>query len=410
MKKNEKMNKWLWKWHVIAGLISLPFVLILAVTGGIYLFKDNYEVQDQQWARKVEPREQRLSYDQQLTIAQGQTDKPISKMVIPRKGNEATQFIGGMFASKSTCYINPYTGKVIGNIAEKDTDMFTVRKLHGELLMGGFGTKIVELIACWLIVLILTGIYVWWPQGRFGIMGTLRVRTTLGKRTFFRDLHGVTAFWFSILLFMILLGGLPWTDVFGGGFKWVQEQTGTGFPPSWQAQGVHSQENGQRTLNLDAMVKKADILNLPGEVNITIPQDETDVFSVSNNTGDPKLMQMHHFDQYSGKELVSNDWNDIGILMQGRLFFMAFHQGQFGPLNKWLMLMVAIALAVLTSSALVSYLLRAKKGWGIPKVPKSFTVGIGVVITIGIMAIVLPLFGLSLIFILFLGFLKHRVV
>ena len=29
-----------WRWHFIAGLVILPFVLILAVTGGIYLFKD----------------------------------------------------------------------------------------------------------------------------------------------------------------------------------------------------------------------------------------------------------------------------------------------------------------------------------------------------------------------------------
>lgn len=29
-----------WRWHFIAGLVVLPFVLILAVTGGVYLFKD----------------------------------------------------------------------------------------------------------------------------------------------------------------------------------------------------------------------------------------------------------------------------------------------------------------------------------------------------------------------------------
>nr|WP_250637309.1 PepSY domain-containing protein [Salipiger sp. CCB-MM3] len=29
-----------WRWHFIAGLVILPFVLILAITGGIYLFKD----------------------------------------------------------------------------------------------------------------------------------------------------------------------------------------------------------------------------------------------------------------------------------------------------------------------------------------------------------------------------------
>ena len=40
MKYRYALNSWLWKWHFIAGLISLPFVFLLAVTGGIYLFKD----------------------------------------------------------------------------------------------------------------------------------------------------------------------------------------------------------------------------------------------------------------------------------------------------------------------------------------------------------------------------------
>ena len=43
MKTNTKLNKWLWKWHFIAGLILLPFILLLSVTGVIYLFKAQYE-------------------------------------------------------------------------------------------------------------------------------------------------------------------------------------------------------------------------------------------------------------------------------------------------------------------------------------------------------------------------------
>ena len=32
-----------WRWHFYAGLIFLPFLLILAVTGGVYLFKPQIE-------------------------------------------------------------------------------------------------------------------------------------------------------------------------------------------------------------------------------------------------------------------------------------------------------------------------------------------------------------------------------
>jgi len=53
MKNNTKLRVWLWKWHVIAGLITLPFVLVLAITGAIYLFKADYEAPQQRAIKEV---------------------------------------------------------------------------------------------------------------------------------------------------------------------------------------------------------------------------------------------------------------------------------------------------------------------------------------------------------------------
>ena len=32
-----------WRWHFYAGIIVAPFVIFLAITGGIYLWKPQYE-------------------------------------------------------------------------------------------------------------------------------------------------------------------------------------------------------------------------------------------------------------------------------------------------------------------------------------------------------------------------------
>ncbi len=50
-----------WRWHFIAGLLILPFVLILAVTGGIYLFKDEINDAAQSRLRFVEPAASQLA-------------------------------------------------------------------------------------------------------------------------------------------------------------------------------------------------------------------------------------------------------------------------------------------------------------------------------------------------------------
>lgn len=401
MKKNEKLNKWLWKWHFIAGLISLPFILILSITGAIYLFKGDYEKPKQKHIKEVTIRDSKVSFQKQWEIANTNAVKKPNAMVISTSANQATEFISGRFGNKSSLFVDPYSGKVSGEIVTKDTNMFKIRKLHGELLTGKFGTKIIELIASWMVVLILTGLYIWWPARGWKIKGLFIPRLKEGKRTFFRDLHAISGFWFSGLLILILAGGMPWTDVFGESFKQVQKITNTGYPDTWQGHHFKSQIVGN-ALTLDQMVTKAKTLQLPGVVTIDFPKGPKGVFSVSNtNPSNLNSQKKIHFDAYTGKQILSNNWDDVGILMQGRMWVMAFHQGEFGAWNWWLMLCTAIVLTVMSISALLSYTIRKRKGdWGIPKVPASFTIGYGIIITLVILALALPLFGISLLFIL----------
>ncbi len=46
----------------------------------------------------------------------------------------------------------------------KNRFMQIVKKIHGELMIGDVGSFLVELAACWTVVLTLTGLYLWWPR------------------------------------------------------------------------------------------------------------------------------------------------------------------------------------------------------------------------------------------------------
>ncbi|MBQ4805597.1 PepSY domain-containing protein [Aquimarina sp. MMG015] len=409
MKKNSKLNKWLWKWHFIAGLISLPFILILSITGIIYLFKSDYETPRQKHIKEVVITDSPISLQEQWKIANETAIKKPNSMVISKSLNHATEFVSGRFGGKSSLFINPYLGTVSGEIIAKQTNMHTVRKLHGELLMGKFGTKIIELIASWMIVLILTGLYVWWPERGWKLKGYFIPRTNLDRRTFYRDIHSISGFWISILLVMILLGGFPWTDVFGENFKNVQKLTNTGYPTTWRGHQLKSNITGT-PLTLDQMVQKAKTIKLPGEVTVSFPKGPKGVFSVSNfNPSDLNTQQKIHFDQYSGEPILKLTWKDVGVLMRARMWFMAFHQGQFGIVNWWLILLTAITLTIMSVSAILSYLLRKrKKSWGVPKVPSSFKVGYGIIILLILLSLVFPLFGASLLLILGMEYLRKK--
>lgn len=399
IKKNNKLNQWLWKWHFLAGLISLPFVLLLAVTGGVYLFKDTYDAPRQAHIKSIEEQGSPITYQKQWDMVKAESKKQPNSMVVPSSNDEATEFVSGMFSHKNSVFINPYSKKITGNISPQDSNMYAVRKLHGELLMGSFGTKIVELVASWLIVLIITGIYVFWPAKKQGIKGFFNVRFKQGKRILFRDLHAVFGFWISILLLMTLAGGLPWTDVFGGNFQSLQNITNTGYPKTWEGKGLTSQIS-DKPLSLDSVVTIGKNLNLKGKLNVGLPQSETGVFIIYNETFDLDAQKRYYIDQYSGKQIMKHNWSDVGILMRARMWFMAFHQGQFGTWNLILMLCVSILLTFVALAALVSYLKRKQVGdWGVPKVPKKFKAGYGIIAMIVVLGICFPLFGVSVLLI-----------
>ena len=408
--KNDKLNKWLWKWHFIAGLISLPFVLILSITGAIYLFKADYEALQQKHIKEVVVTGTPIPLQEQWNIATKNAIKKPNSMILSTSASQATEFISGRFGGKSSLFVDPYAGEVSGEIITRRTDMFKIRKLHGELLMGKFGTKIVELIASWMVVLILTGLYVWWPARGWKLKGFFIPRTKKGKRTFYRDLHAIGGFWISGLLILILAGGFPWTDVFGENFKQVQKLTNTGYPITWEGRGLESKIDGM-PLTLDQMVEKAEALQLPGQVTIHFPKGPKGVFSVSNvNPSDLGSQQKIHFDQYTGEQLLHLHWDDVGSLMRGRMWVMAFHQGEFGTWNWILMLFTAIALTVMSASALLSYILRKRKGtWGIPKVPNSFNIGYAIITTLIILSVIFPMLGLSILMLFIYEIIRKKI-
>jgi len=408
-KKLKLLNKWMWKWHFIAGIILMPLILLLTLTGSIYLFKNIYETYTNKEILQVNILEKRLSYEKQLKIVTSYAKNTPSKFILPTKKDEATIFEVGKWSKKRTIMLDPYTGEIRADFKATDTLMHKIKKLHGELLLGKVGTKVVELTASWTVVLILTGLYIWWPKNGWQLRGFFTVRLNSGKRVFFRDIHAVTAFWLSIFLLITLAGGLPWTDVWGSGFKKVQKMTNSGYPKNYNGKNLVSVLQNHTKVSLDEMVLIAKNLKLEGKVSIQIPRKKTSVFSIKNEAADITLQKVYHFDQYSAQKILSYNWNDVGSMRQTRTWLMRFHQGLFGPWNWYLMVVVSLLFFLSGIAGIVSYILRKEKNdFGIPSVPSAFKVGYGVVLISILLGLFFPLFGISLVVIFIFETLRSR--
>ena len=86
---------------------------------------------------------------------------------------------------------------------------------------------VVELAASWTIIMVVTGLYLWWPRHARRLAGVLYPRLGGGSRMFWRDIHSVTGIWISAFVLFLLFTGLPWAKSWGNYLKAVRRVTGT---------------------------------------------------------------------------------------------------------------------------------------------------------------------------------------
>jgi uncharacterized iron-regulated membrane protein len=56
--------------------------------------------------------------------------------------------------------------RVLGEQDAKYNLQAIARALHGELMIGTVGDRLVELAAGWGVMLVISGVYLWWPRGK----------------------------------------------------------------------------------------------------------------------------------------------------------------------------------------------------------------------------------------------------
>lgn len=118
--------------------------------------------------------------------------------------------------------VNPYTGEVYGK--PKGTDFFaTVKKIHRFLLNqpknyqgGGLsaGRVIMGISAIGMSLILLSGIFLWWPKNRKMLKSRLSVSTGKGWRRFVYDSHVSLGIYAIVFLLLMSLTGPAWS------FKW----------------------------------------------------------------------------------------------------------------------------------------------------------------------------------------------
>lgn len=225
----ELLYRAVWRWHFYAGVIVLPLLMWLAATGALYLYKPELErVVYGAWTQRqftgaptaLAPMLDRVTAQLpgRVTRIERPADPDASwRMTLVRPDGE-----------RRTLFVDPAFGQVLGSTAEGGV-METVKRLHSLTITGPIGNAMIEIAAGWVILLCLSGFYLWWP--RTG-QRALALRGRVGQRLFWRDFHASTGALVGAVILFLAVTGMPWSGYWGGWLRGAVAAAGGGRPPA----------------------------------------------------------------------------------------------------------------------------------------------------------------------------------
>lgn len=454
--------------HFYAGVLVGPLLLVLCLSGIAYA---------------LTPQLDRLVYGSQLVAdPAGRSPLPLAAQVQAAVEARPDLRMSGLRAvhapdettridfadptlpamSSRSVYVDPYTAQVRGELVTRHggTPLTAwLGALHGDLHLGEPGRLYAEVATCWLVVVLLGGLVLWWERSR-----RHRRPGAAGTRTCWRRLlvvdrshhglhrtmswHSVVGLWAAGLGLVLALTGLMVSSYAGARWNGLLASLdastprlstqltlgGTADPGGHAGHGAPAAQTGAPTgaptgaqraggpapvtpghvpagLPVDDILAAARSVGVTEAVNLTAPKAPGTGWSASEaDLSWPVNLDQAVIDPSDGAVMRTMAWSEWPTLAQANRLLLFFHFGRtLGPVNQVLLLLTALGL---TASIVWGYQMwwqrrphhRPAAGGGLlGRAPRRGAwrsapkgkLAVAVVLVAAI-GIVLPVFGISL--------------
>jgi len=374
----------LWRVHFWAALIASPFALAAALTGILYVFTPqiepklhgsleaapagwvlhsalpNYSATESVKVAFMPPPVARPEGGPRLDHGHGATPE-----AAPQAKAEA--FLRSNFGLSSKAlvvYVNPYSGRVLGSLPQAERFNVWARKLHSTLLQDGWRWMI-ELAASWVLVMLVTGILLWWPSAS----QPAPPQSNASGRAAWKRWHAIAGVCLSAVSAVVLVTGLTWSEHAGKQVRWARDAVGQA-PPRIPAHFRSNVPAQGEMLSWDAAWQAAR-RNAPDVAMEIMPPRSRDGYWRANHLdrGEADRRFDLLLDAYTGAPLYYSGWADQTAFGKATIVGIRFHRGELGLWNQALLLLFGLGIVFSLSTGWIMYIKRRRQGLaGLPPV------------------------------------------
>jgi uncharacterized iron-regulated membrane protein len=436
-----------WRWHFFAGLLVLPFLVMMAITGGAYLFKPELDHLAYRLLQDVPVRAGALAAPSAIIRqAEVATGGHVLQLSPAERPDRAVRLLVRSPDGKAlTAFSDPYDGHLIGATPYGGI-MQLVRKIHSLQKFGFWASCLIEIAAGWAIVLVGTGVFLWWPRSA-SVQGVVTVRGSPKRRVFWRDIHAVTGSFAAVVILFLAVTGMPWSMFWGNHVQgWVtaanlyEPQAPAKVTPSWaltadmpgMAMGAKPAPSDVKPDRPWALEKASMPMSTPMEAapsfgidqamatfaqlgfktpfTVTLPEGAGGAYAADYRPDRVEDSRTVYLDQYSGEVLGDVGFKDWGPGAKAIEWGIAVHQGQeYGPLNRYLMLAGCAAIVLLAISAVTMWWKRRPRGsLGTPPLPEASRSALAPLLIIAVVGVLYPLVGATFVIAIVVDLLVFR--
>ncbi len=466
----------IWRLHFWVALFAAPALVVLACSGLVILYTQPLN----EWLNRdlyvVVEGSDTVPLDAQVAVAERHVggDYTLDAVTPAAGAGQSTRVdflppdareYPAAEANLTQVFVDPYTGRYLGQRSQLSGLVGWANQLHrmfgndgpqvqlpslGHLIAPsaypdatipvGVGNLWMELTAVWILVLLASGIYLWWPRALEASKPLLKLRWRKGGRAFWRDLHALTGVVMAIILIGYVLSGLTWSRYWGENWRAFSNTVAPSAEidaPSTPATMGDYDRLGRRIAwaatddpvyasrpdgpvpqrlsfaDIDRLAKGEKMV--PGYAIIP-PSDVTEngdtVYGsyIVVNAWPQRLSEQRtlYLNQFTGRTITNATADQDGALSRLTSFGIAMHMGnQLGVLTRIMATIACLGVLISVSTGLLMWWKRRPAGHaGLPtrvgvaasNAPKRLIIPVSAAAVI--LGVLFPVFGVSLVLVL----------